>query len=295
LREATFAALTLLLVAPVRAAEVSTCTAHLEDTYRSLEARPAATVFLPVMPGFEPPLGTRGRPVSNRNTVFVQRGVVETRIDGEPTRARRDRARAAAVAVHIDGLRKNWALLHAGDPVPPRWPVALVADRRLPAREALSLAQALGDGYDLVVVTVEETPGRRRNFPAAVTARLERIEAAGDAQHRIAERAQAFKEALAPCPDHERFFADLKVDDPAGEHRLHQATVAAVKACSCHADVELIEALALAGAEQPPAAYAQPLQLVANAGVTLTLARDASVQDLVQRLPPASFAVRWKR
>jgi hypothetical protein len=292
-RQATLVALTLLLAAPAHAVEGPTCVARLEDTYRELEARPAATVFLPVMLGFQPPLGRRGSLVSDRNTVFVQRGVVETRIDGERTSARQDRTRAAAVAAHIDGLRKSWSLLHGGDPVPPRWPVALVVDRRLPAREALSLAQALGGGYHLAIVTVEETDARGRKFPAAVTARLQRIEA-GDARQRTAERAQAFAEALASCPDHERFFVHLKVDDPESERHLHQATVAAVRACSCHADVELIEALALAGAEQPPAVHAQPLQAAAMAEVTLTLGKQATVQELLDRLPGTPFAVRWR-
>lgn len=244
-------------------------------------------MLLTTVAGLEAPTGARGRRVG-RSFIVVERGQAETRVAGQPA------ATASALAGEIARVRDRRRLLDPGREA--RDPVGLLADRRLKARDVLSLAQRLSQAEDVWLVTEEPPAPPDASLPAAVAGQLQALRGAPDWSTRSALANQIVSKALAHCQGHEAFFAHVHPEAPGADRQLRDAVIDAAKSCSCAGvDVDAVEAVLLAATEAPPPHHALPLRVRKSAKKILMLAPDATVQDLAGQLPEGEFVVRWQR
>ncbi len=279
-----------VLVGAAAPASAQSCDARLSDLQQRSERGLIANrddVLLTTVTGIEAPVGARGRRV-DRSFIIVERGQAETHVEGQPA------SEASALAREIARVRERRHLL---DPAKEsRDPIGLLVDRRLRAREVISIAQRLPQADDVWLVTQEPAASPDTSLPAAVARQLQALRQAPDWPSRSAMANEIVAKALAHCTGHEAFFARVDPDRREADRRFRDAIVGAAKNCSCAGvDVDALEAVLLAATEVPPPHHAVPLKFRKRAEKMLILAPDATVQDLAGRLPEGEFVVRWQR
>jgi hypothetical protein len=269
--------------------------AALETRLRQAEGHPDPSPLLPTSDHFQAPRGA-GAETTDGLTLIVERGLSETRIDGRPAEAVKDPAAlAAAVVRQIEAAQSRWRLLHADQqPPPPR--LGLWIDGRFRASDGLALLAALDPKLETSLLLVREPPRQPAELPPHVSQRLESIRATTDPARKSQMIADSVRDALAGCSARRRLPPDLDGTGPGRQRRIHRALVAAVAACSCvGVDVDMLEALAVAGGEVPQV-QVRPLRLGGPSATTVTLPPAATFQELLGRLPPAPapVGVRWR-
>lgn len=267
--------------------------AELRATFARVEARPAESVALPASRPFTPPMAATG--LSPRGlSAIVERSAGAMLVDGHPMPVTGGGpALVAAVVAEIEAGQRRRRLIHDVRRVP-RARLGLWVDGAIPAHEAVALLRGLGERYEVGLLAMKSLPPRRAP-PAKLPQRLEVIQATTDPARKLALVSEATGSALAGCPGHERSLREEGASGVEGERRLHEAILGAVTACSCAGvDFELLTALAEA-TEEPASIYLGPLRVRTRAKIEVRLARDATTQDLVERLPPGAgeVAVTW--
>jgi hypothetical protein len=232
--------------------------------------------------GLKPPLGSKGDG-SGEVTATVARGLLETRFEGQAVAGATDVQKAEAISRALTAMEETRRMLYAAQPRLPPVLIGIWLDRRLSARQALPLLEALAARYDVGVLASDEPP-KRGPFPPHVTRRLEEIRAIADAAKKFQLVEDTTRTALAGC------------QAPPGAKGM-DAVVAALKACSCAgADLEMLEAI-MSAVNDEPRVFLRRIKVQADAKQAVTLEEGATVQDLWDRLPAGGgpIAVRWAK
>ena len=262
--------------------------AGLEAIFREGEERAEWVGPYVSINGLQPPFASGGE-AARAVTETVDRGLTETRVEGQLVAARSDVERVAAIAARVDAQEKQRRMLHAAQLRPPPMLLGIWLDRRLPARAVLPLVEALGSKY-AVGLLAREDPPKRREFPPHVAQRLEQIRSESDPTIKFRLLGDTTRAALAACRA------------PSTADGASEVLAAALQSCSCEgADLDMLEAVVAAGNDQPRV-FLRRLRLRPRAKLTLVLEEGATVQDLVDRLPvrgdakqDGNVVLQWKK
>lgn len=263
--------------------------AGLESHFRAADHRPDRSALLPTSEGFDPPRQGGGGSPHELNAI-VELGLTQLRVDGRSVERQAGGGAAAAnIAREIEVSQRQWRLLHANKN-PPRARVGLWIDRRVRAREAVKVVKALGGSYDLHVLALDESSAQRDQvFPAHVGERLRAIRSTTDPERKSQLISQATSAAMRACAGRDHV---VGARDSGDQKQVQAAIIAALMACSCAADIDLLEALALGDVDSPQV-NARPVLLRNQAKAILKLTDAATMQDFIASMPVVPFTVRW--
>lgn len=252
--------------------------ARLEAIFRNGDARAKMAGPFLSLEGLQPPQANRGEGAM-KVTATVTRGLTEMRFEGQPVAPE-----PAVIIKEIDTRVEQRRMLYAAQPNPPATVIGIWFDRRLPAREALPLVEALSAKYEVGVLAREQPP-KQPSYPPHVAQRLEKIRATAEASQKFQMVEATTRAALGDCRA------------PVGVEGARESLVAALKSCGCAAgDLDLLEGVVAMGAGVgEPKVFLRRIKLRPRAKQVLVLGEQASVQELVDRLPVAGgeVAVRF--